>query len=402
MDSYLNNSFPFVSFQEKIDLGISLTEDRNNAINSSFTMNFMKIFNDSESIDPSDQIEQNDQVNPINFEQTNQINYELSNSKKKINYEDISYSMEQPYFESSHLNIEEEFLKIGGEEGQNKGIDPIQKINIFEQGNNDSFIHENNYFIGDLSECGNNSYIDLGNQTTPTIDFMNNSTVDDSELQKIKKNIMSLKISNSSMTANTTNISGIYSNSSNFINKSTIHSQSIMNVSNSKNIFNITSTSNNDALNGSYNAKSRRGRKKLLLDGIKTEVLDRSLVREFKKFLKSKEGQFNLYYEEDKTFWNEFLQSTVPPFAFTEEKLEFKSFNKAFLKFIFDKPSVRFLYSKFVKENENDFVTKIILRSRKSRIIDKKLMEFYKFYGKNLHKMYSTEYAALDFLNDEI
>ena len=64
METFFNNSCPFISFQEKSDLNNSSMEDKYNLHNLSSTMLFMKIFNESESLDQVDQIEQehNDQV----------------------------------------------------------------------------------------------------------------------------------------------------------------------------------------------------------------------------------------------------------------------------------------------------------------------------------------------------
>ena len=310
--------------------------------------------------------------------------------------------MEQPYLENSHFIFEEDFLKIG-EEGQNKGIDPIQEINGFDQGNNDSFIHENNYFIGDFNDSNNISSIDYGNLTAPTNDNVNMSAMEESEFQKIKKSLLSLKLSNSSLlTTTTTAINTSNGNENKLLNKTFIHNPYTFT---NKCLFNVVNLSNIDRLNtSSQNSKNKKGRKKVLFDGIKTEVLDRSLIREFKKYLKNKDIQNKEIFEEDPLFWNEFFQNSAPPFIFTNssgEKIEYKSFNKNFLRFIFDKQSVVTLYSRFIKERENDFITKILNKSRKNKNFDKKLIEFYKMYGKNLHKLYSNEYSISDCFNDE-
>ena len=140
MTSHLNNSFPFIPFQDKSEVGV-IIEDRN-INNTSFSMNFIKFFDNVEMKEES-------------LEQTGTVesNLSQSQSKKKNTLEDISYSIEQAFCEKSLMNIEEEefrneenYLKIGNED-QSQGIDPIQEVNYFEQGNNDSFIHENNYLF---------------------------------------------------------------------------------------------------------------------------------------------------------------------------------------------------------------------------------------------------------------
>ena len=185
MTSHLNNSFPFIPFQEKSDVGVFM--DERNANNTSFSMNLLKFFND---VEKEESLEQT--TNP-----ENNLNLSQSQSKKKNNLEDMSYSIEQAFCEKSLMNIEEEefrgneenYLKIGNED-QSQGIDPIQEVNYFEQGNNDSFIHENNYLFHNLTDMTTNSF-DVCNMKASS-DLKTNkldSSMEESELQKMKKNI---------------------------------------------------------------------------------------------------------------------------------------------------------------------------------------------------------------------
>ena len=149
--------------------------------------------------------------------------------------------------------------------------------------------------------------------------------------------------------------------------------------------------------------KPKRGRKKLLLNGIKTEVIDKTFLREFKKYLKTKQKEYAKILEEDPIFWKEFLSSSSPPFTFMSggEKIEFKSYNKKFLKFIFSKPSANKLYSLFVNDKK-DIVYHQILSKRRVKKINYQTLAFYMFYRKNLNKLYSQEYSVNEINLDEL
>lgn len=357
-------------------------------------MNFIKFFDNVEMKEES-------------LEQTGIVesNLSQSQSKKKNTLEDISYSIEQAFCEKSLMNIEEEefrneenYLKIGNED-QSQGIDPIQEVNYFEQGNNDSFIHENNYLFHNLTDITTNSF-DVGNMTSPS-DLYNklDSTVEETELQKIKKNIVSLKLSKSTIINNNNNVYNI--------------NKSVTNCENrNKQMFTVSNISNSlETLNNSFKlnissfgtTKPKRGRRKFLIDGIKTELIDKAYIREFKKYLKLKKNQFKHYFDEDPGFWSEFFQNSNPPFWFTTssgEKIEFKSFSKSLLKMIFSKQTARNLYSQFIKEKEKELIISILAKRVKK--MNKNMLLFYKFYGKNMHKLYSDEYNISDLNCDDL
>lgn len=392
MTSHLNNSFPFIPFQDKSEVGV-IIEDRN-INNTSFSMNFIKFFDNVEMKEES-------------LEQTGTVesNLSQSQSKKKNTLEDISYSIEQAFCEKSLMNIEEEefrneenYLKIGNED-QSQGIDPIQEVNYFEQGNNDSFIHENNYLFHNLTDITTNSF-DVGNMTSPS-DLFNklDSTLEETELQKLKKNIVSLKLSKSTIINNNNNAYNI--------NKSVTNCEK-----GNKQMFTVSNISTSlETLNNSFKlnissfgtTKPKRGRRKFLIDGIKTELIDKAYIREFKKYLKLKKNQFKHYFEEDPGFWSEFFQNSNPPFWYTTssgEKIEFKSFSKGLLKMIFSKQTVRNLYSQFIKEKEKELIMSILAKRIKK--MNKNMLLFYKFYGKNMHKLYSDEYNISDLNCDDL
>ena len=127
-------------------------------------------------------------------------------------------------------------------------------------------------------------------------------------------------------------------------------------------------------------------------------------MREFKKYLKTKQKEYAIILEEDSIFWKEFMSSSSPPFNFTSgggEKLEFKSYNKNLLKFIFSKPSANKLYSLFVNDKK-DIVYHQILSKRRVKKISYQTLAFYKFYRKNLNKLYSQEYSINEMNLDDL
>ena len=173
------------------------------------------------------------------------------------------------------------------------------------------------------------------------------------------------------------------------------------------NVYNTDNLNNSMKLNMSsclLSNKNKRGRKKLLIDGLKTELMDKAFIREFKKFIKSKQElkQFDNIFEKDPIFWKEFLQNSAP-FIFTinGEKIKYKSYNRQLLKMLFSRSDVRKLYSLFVNDKEKDFSVNINLKKLKK--LEHNLYLFSYFYGKNLHKIYSNEYSTIDisFENEE-
>jgi hypothetical protein len=386
MDSYhLNNSFHYISFFDKIE-EVDELEDKNP--NNSLQIN---LFPNCES---SEQQIMNTTTNL--FE--GNLNLSQLQNKKKNPIEDFSY-IEQNFNENSHMILEEEFKGVDNNyKIDNTGFETIIEMNSFEQGINDSFIKENNFLLhmNSLSIEQNNN---LNNLTTPIneinkIDF---TVDDDSELLKIKKNLMSIKLSKSSISKNKTMKTSI--------------NQTMLNDS-SKKIFNVytqDNLNNSMKLNMSsclFNSKIKRGRKKILLDGLKTELMDKAFIREFKKYIKLKQEskQFDNIFEKDPIFWKEFSQNSVAPFIFTVngEKVKYKSYNKQLLKMLFSRPDVRKLYSFFVNDREKDFSANINMKKIKK--LEHNLYLFSYYYGKNLHKIYSDEYSAneISFENEEL
>ena len=381
--NYLNNnSMINTNFFDRVDEDYL---EEKNSNNISLTNRLIILCEKVDESEDKQNLKINHLENNLNLSGQFQIN------KKKTNIEDLSYYSIEQNFNDNNMNIEEEILnnsiKIGNDE---QIIDPILEMSSFEQGYNNSFysfLHENFPNANEMDNTMMDSQ-NIINLTAPNSEAIKMDLIDDDEIIKMKKNLMSLKLSNKSVLSN-----------SKITNESSINKSTTLNET--KKLFTVSNLdNNNNLLNMSsclYTTKSKRGRKKLLLEGIKTELIDKSFIREFKKYLKTKKISFVNVFEEDPIFWYEFFQNSNPPFSYTvnnNEKIEFKSFNKNLLRFYFSKPSVRKLYIQFIKDKEKDLIPTIISKKVKKfdYKVDKKMFLFYKFYGKNLYKFYSDEY----------
>lgn len=145
------------------------------------------------------------------------------------------------------------------------------------------------------------------------------------------------------------------------------------------------------------NSGTKRGRKKILFDGVKTEIIDKAILREFKLYVKKSNSLKIIYDElkqEEKEFWNEFMNNSAPPFVFTINGRiqKFKSYNKNLMRYIFSHNSIKSLYSNFLKEKDNDIGLKVLQKKCNStQVIDKKKRIYYSLYAKNMHKFYSVD-----------
>lgn len=381
--NYLNNnSMINTNFFDRVDEDYL---EEKNSNNISLTNRLIILCEKVDESEDKQNLKINHLENNLNLSGQFQIN------KKKTNIEDLSYYSIEQNFNDNNMNIEEEILnnsiKIGNDE---QIIDPILEMSSFEQGYNNSFysfLHENFPNANEMDNTMMDSQ-NIINLTAPNSEAIKMDLIDDDEIIKMKKNLMSLKLSNKSVLSN-----------SKITNESSINKSTTLNET--KKLFTVSNLdNNNNLLNMSsclYTTKSKRGRKKLLLEGIKTELIDKSFIREFKKYLKTKKISFVNVFEEDPIFWYEFFQNSNPPFSYTvnnNEKIEFKSFNKNLLRFYFSKPSVRKLYIQFIKDKEKDLIPTIISKKVKKFDYkgDKKMFLFYKFYGKNLYKFYNDEY----------
>jgi hypothetical protein len=160
--------------------------------------------------------------------------------------------------------------------------------------------------------------------------------------------------------------------------------------------FSETIQSNNNDL--SHNSSRRkRGRNKVLFDGVKTELIDKAILRQFKVYIKSSNTLKEIFDEiklEEKEFWNEFMNNSAPPFVFNINSIpqKFKSYNKNLMRYIFSHPSVRALYAQFVKDKDKDIAYSILNKKTNPllQVYDKKKRLYYSLYAKNLHKFYGS------------
>ena len=93
---------------------------------------------------------------------------------------------------------------------------------------------------------------------------------------------------------------------------------------------------------------------------IKKEVIDKKIIRKFRKFLKNKIKlkKFNEYHPGFQ-FWKEFaFNNLVPPMLYInkEEKVEFKSFKKGYIVWLVSKVGAKDFFSKFLKEKKGSLI----------------------------------------------
>lgn len=326
-----------------------------------------------------------------------------------------------------------------------RGFDPILEMDEYEKNNDESFfndINENNQLFNDMKEQSQSdndvniscnfphdtplSMIGLEEESIEFVGRLRNHLMNvqvNSNLNKSvyvpeKRKAHLFTVSNVSTSKPIHKVKFNYTTAYNQINQSSIsnsnghaNNMSFFGTNHQTNEKLNTSTTNsnlsidyknNSESNLSLNASGmpKKGRRKTLLEGVKTELLEKAFLREFKSFV-IKSNVLKVYFDElkpdEKQFWNEFLNHSAPPFVFTinSRKEEFKSYNKRLLRYIFSLNSVRSLYEIYIKDREKEIVYSIF--SKKSqKSLDMKTLHYYSLYCKNLHKIYSPESVDLD------
>lgn len=317
-----------------------------------------------------------------------------------------------------------------------RGFDPILEMDEYEKNNEESFfndINENTQLFNDMkeqSQSDNEVNIScnfphdaplfmIGLEEESVENNLNNFNKSVFVPEKRKTNYFTVNSgSNVSIPKQTHKVKFNYTAAYNQISQSSINNSNVhtSNVSfigvnhqtNEKLNLSMTNSNvsldfkNSSASNLSLNASAipKKGRKKTLLEGIKTELLDKAFLREFKSFV-IKSNALRQHYDdmkpEDKQFWNEFINHSAPPFIFSvnNRREEFKAYNKRLLRYIFSLTSVRNLYEVFIKDREKEIVYSIF-NKKSQKHLDKKILHYYSLYCKNLHKMYSPESVELD------
>ena len=341
----------------------------------------------------------------------NEINNTLNISSKKEQALDKSINFQ-------NISVEEEFInkEVFTNLGKDTGIEPI--IEKEDDDVNESFFHDK-YFIDKFEEKKDNLFEEnninnnfnnntMINYSTSNEGFVNNYLLDENDKLKIKKNLIHLKLSKNASSFNSTIISTTKENS-NTNNKSVLsdNKKIFFNVTKANEDFitdNVKLNLSSCQLSSSKSKKSKRGRKQILLSGVKTEILDKTFLREFKKYLKLKKKEFKNIFEQDIIFWNEFLENKNPPFNYTNEgkKICFKSYNKNLMNFIFSRQGVNTLYTRFILENKDVKFDKIFSKKKIKKSPDYYTIAFYKFYRENLNKLYSQDYSEFEINVDDI
>ena len=329
----------------------------------------------------------------------NEINNTLNILSKKEQALDKSINFQ-------NINVEEEFINKDDVTGLGKdtGIEPIDEREE-DDDVNESFYHGDVNFIDEFEKKEKFDKINININNN----IVNNSVIyegsgnnlvflDDIDRLKIKNNLICLKKTKNNSCFNLTN-SIVKDTSNSNSNKSVLNE-------NKRFLFNVTKQSDdfitsNIKLNMSScqlsckSKKNKRGRKQILLSGIKTEIMDKTFLREFKNYLKLKKKEFQNIFDKDYVFWNEFLENKNPPFYFTQggKRVNFGGYNKKFMKFIFSKNGVNILYSKFISESKYVKFDKIFAKKKSKKRPDYYTIAFYKFYRENLNKLYSKDFS---------
>lgn len=330
-----------------------------------------------------------------------------------------------------------------------RGFDPILEMDEYEKNNDESFfndINENTQLFNDMKEQSQSdndvniscnfphdtplSMIGLEEESVEFVgrlrnNLMNvqlNSNLNKSVFVPEKRKAHFFAVNNGSNLSTSKPIHKVkfnYTTAYNQISQSSISNSNVqtnnvsfigMNHPTNDKLLNTSTTNsnlsidykNNSASNLSLNASGipKKGRKKTLLEGVKTELLEKAFLREFKSFV-VKSNALKQFFDdlkpEEKQFWNEFINHSAPPFVFTinNRKEEFKSYNKRLLRYIFSLMSVRNLYEIYIKDREKEIVYSIF-NKKSQKNLDKKTLHYYSLYCKNLHKIYSPESVDLD------
>ena len=323
-----------------------------------------------------------------------------------------------------NMNVEEEFIHKDDVTnlGRDTGIEPIKEREDDDEVN-ESFYHGDVNFIDEFekrenlfNEINNNfninhNNININNNVNNTVIYEcsgnNLGILDDMDKLKIKNNLICLKKSKNNSCFNSTN-SIVKDTSNSNSNKSVLNE-------NKRFLFNVTKQSDdfitsNIKLNMSScqlsckSKKNKRGRKQILLSGIKTEIMDKTFLREFKKYLKLKKKEYQNIFDQDYVFWNEFLESKTPPFSFTQggKRIPFRSYNKKLMNFIFSRKGANTLYTKFISENRELKVDRIFSKKHLKKGPDYYTIAFYKYYRENLNRLYSKEYSEMEIDVDDL
>ena len=125
----------------------------------------------------------------------------------------------------------------------------------------------------------------------------------------------------------------------------------------------------------------------------KSEDLEKSILRKFKRYLRyKKDNKFKYIFDKDRNFWDSFFKNSKP-FEFEEEgeTKKFNSYGKDLMNFIFKRDNVDDLYKEFVSD-------KIYIKDILENLGDKSegYKRAYLITLKSLNKKYNGKYKDED------
>ena len=396
-----NNSFSICSHTNSLLFKLEKEEDEFN-INDDKNPN-MSMFMGSSYINSEIQ-----EIHDGSNIKENEINDQFNTSNKKELALDKSMNFQ-------NMSVEDEFINKDDVTGLGKdtGIEPIDEREE-DDDVNESFYHGDVNFIDEFEKKEKFDKININinnNIVSNSVIYEGSGNnlvfLDDIDRLKIKNNLICLKKSKNNSCFNLTN-SIVKDTSNSNSNKSVLNE-------NKRFLFNVTKQSDdfitsNIKLNMSScqlsckSKKNKRGRKQILLSGIKTEIMDKTFLREFKKYLKLKKKEYQNIFDQDYVFWNEFLESKTPPFSFTQggKRIPFRSYNRKLMNFIFSRKGANTLYTKFISENRELKVDRIFSKKHLKKGPDYYTIAFYKYYRENLNRLYSKEYSEMEIDVDDL
>ena len=396
-----NNSFSICSHTNSLLFKLEKEEDEFN-INDDKNPN-MSMFMGSSYINSEIQ-----EIHDGSNIKENEINDQFNTSNKKELALDKSMNFQ-------NMSVEDEFINKDDVTGLGKdtGIEPIDEREE-DDDVNESFYHGDVNFIDEFEKKEKFDKININinnNIVSNSVIYEGSGNnlvfLDDIDRLKIKNNLICLKKSKNNSCFNLTN-SIVKDTSNSNSNKSVLNE-------NKRFLFNVTKQSDdfitsNIKLNMSScqlsfkSKKNKRGRKQILLSGIKTEIMDKTFLREFKKYLKLKKKEYQNIFDQDYVFWNEFLESKNPPFSFTQggKRIPFRSYNRKLMNFIFSRKGANTLYTKFISENRELKVDRIFSKKHLKKGPDYYTIAFYKYYRENLNRLYSKEYSEMEIDVDDL
>jgi hypothetical protein len=131
----------------------------------------------------------------------------------------------------------------------------------------------------------------------------------------------------------------------------------------------------------------------------KRENLDKKIIRGFRKYLNMKKRQLTAIINNSgcSDFWNHFISCNLfPPFEYydfsLDQKVNFKSFNYAYIMWIFSHNMGSDLFQIFNKENIRTLISYYILNFE----IKENERDLLKEYIENFHTIFSTEINESD------